>query len=281
MNTILPYLWYPVTLALAILGFALLLGAGAPIALAAYAPVCLVGITILVLERMYPERLLWQPRAADVRADAAFLALIQVALPRVLALVVVILISAWSHNHVRSALWPHKWPLAAQIVAMVLIVDFVRYWLHRACHRFPKLWRLHEVHHSPEILYVLNVGRFHPLEKILHFAVDSVPFLLLGVAPQVIAGYFLLYSVNGFFQHSNLKLHYGVLNYVVGSAETHRWHHARDPKTASCNFSNTTILWDLIFRTWYLPAQQKVEDIGVMDRNYPRGFLQQMRAPFR
>ena len=192
-----------------------------------------------------------------------------------------ILISAWSHNHVRSALWPHKWPLAAQIVAMVLIVDFVRYWLHRACHRFPKLWRLHEVHHSPEILYVLNVGRFHPLEKILHFAVDSVPFLLLGVAPQVIAGYFLLYSVNGFFQHSNLKLHYGGLNYVVGSAETHRWHHARDPKTASCNFSNTTILWDLIFRTWYLPAQQKVEDIGVMDRNYPRGFLQQMRAPFR
>ena len=281
MNAILPYLWYPVTLALAILGFALLLGAGAPIALAAYVPVFLVGVTILVLERLYPERLLWRPRTADVRADAAFLALIQVALPRVLALVVVLLISAWTHKHAHSTLWPHEWPLAAQIVAMVLVVDFARYWLHRACHHFPMFWRLHEVHHSPEILYVLNVGRFHPLEKMLHFAVDSVPFLLMGVAPQVIAGYFLLYSVNGFFQHSNLKLHYGFLNYVVGSAETHRWHHARDPKTASCNFSNTTILWDLVFRTWYLPAHQTVEEIGVMDRNYPRGFLQQMRAPFR
>jgi sterol desaturase/sphingolipid hydroxylase (fatty acid hydroxylase superfamily) len=281
LNAILPYLWYPVSLALAILGFALLLGVGAPAALAAYVPVFLIGVAILVLERLYPERLSWRPRGTDVSADAAFLALIQVALPRVLALVVVITISAWSHKHVPSTLWPHQWPLAAQIVAMVLIVDFFRYWLHRACHHFPALWRLHEVHHSPELLYVLNVGRFHPLEKILHFAVDSVPFLLMGVAPQVIAGYFLLYSVNGFFQHSNLKLQYGFLNYLVGSAETHRWHHARDPKTASCNFSNTTILWDLVFRTWYLPAHQTVDDIGVMDRDYPRGFLQQMRAPFR
>jgi sterol desaturase/sphingolipid hydroxylase (fatty acid hydroxylase superfamily) len=164
---------------------------------------------------------------------------------------------------------------------MVLIVDFFRYWLHRACHHFPRLWRLHEVHHSPELLYVLNVGRFHPLEKLLHFTVDSVPFLLMGVAPEVLAGYFLLYSVNGFFQHSNLQLRYGLLNYLVGSAETHRWHHARDPKIASCNFSNTTIAWDLIFGTWRLPPHKVVEDIGVMDKEYPRGFLQQMRAPFR
>jgi len=281
MIAILPYLWYPVTLALAIVGFVLLLGAGVPIALAAYLPVFIAGVAILVLERLFPERLLWRPCAADVRADAAFLTLIQVALPRVLALVIVVLISTWSHDSVRSTLWPHDWPLAAQIVAMVLIVDFFRYWLHRACHRFRPLWRLHEVHHSPEILYMLNVGRFHPLEKVLHFAVDSVPFLLMGVAPQVIAGYFLLYSVNGFFQHSNLKLRYGPLNYIVGSAETHRWHHARDPRTAACNFSNTTIVWDLLFATWFLPADRVVEDIGVIDRNYPRGFLRQMRAPFR
>jgi ornithine lipid hydroxylase len=281
MNAILAYLWYPVILALAVLGFGLLLVVGAPTAVASYLPVFLVGVAVLVLERRFPERLLWRPHAADIRADAAFLALVQVALPRVLMLVTVLLLSAWTHDHAPARIWPHGWPLAGQIVMMVLVVDFFRYWLHRACHHFPKLWRLHEVHHSPEILYVLNVGRFHPLEKLLHFTVDSVPFLLMGVAPQVIAGYFLLYSVNGFFQHSNLNLRYGWLNYLVGSAETHRWHHARDPKTAACNFSNTTIVWDLVFGTWYLPPHKSVEDIGVMDRNYPRGFLQQMRAPFR
>jgi sterol desaturase/sphingolipid hydroxylase (fatty acid hydroxylase superfamily) len=281
MSAILAYVWYPATLALAVLGFGLLLGAGAPIAVAIYLPVSLVGVMIFILERHSPEKLQWRPSAADVKADAAFLALVQVALPRALVVLTLLLLSAWAHDRAPSRLWPHALPLAAQILAMVLLVDFFRYWLHRACHHFPKLWRLHELHHSPEILYVLNVGRFHPLEKVLHFAIDTVPFLLMGVAPQVIAGYFLLYSVNGFFQHSNLRLRYGWLNYVVGSAETHRWHHARDPKTAACNFSNTTILWDLVFGTWYLPARKTVDDIGVMDRTYPHGFLRQMSAPFR
>ena len=167
------------------------------------------------------------------------------------------------------------------MAAMVLAVDFMRYWVHRACHSYMPLWRLHEVHHSPDILYTLNVGRFHPFEKALHFACDSAPFLLLGVASEVLAGYFMLYAVNGFFQHSNLRLRYGWLNYVVGSAETHRWHHARDPKTAACNFGNTTIVWDLLFGTWYLPKEGPVDDIGIMDKAYPKGFWAQMLTPFR
>ncbi len=281
MNRIMAYVWYPAFLIAAIAGFGVLLAIGAPTAIATYLPILVVGISILALESQFPERVLWRPKTADVKADAAFLALVQVALPRVLAVAAIFLISTWTYNHAHNSLWPHNWPLASQIVTMVLIVDFLRYWLHRACHHYPKLWRLHKVHHSPEILYALNVGRFHPLEKALHFCLDTVPFLLLGVAPQVIAGYFLLYSVNGFFQHSNLRLRYGALNYVVGSAETHRWHHARDPKTAYCNFSNTTILWDLVFGTWHLPPGKDVEDIGVLDRGYPTGFLAQMTAPFR
>jgi ornithine lipid hydroxylase len=277
----LAYVFYPAMLALAVLGFGLLLAVGAPTAVASYLPVFLVGVTIVVLERHFPESLLWRPHPADVRADVAFLTLVQVALPRVLVLMTVAPLSAWTHDRALSHLWPHAWPLAAQIIAIVLIVDFFRYWLHRACHHFPVLWRLHEVHHSPEILYVLNVGRFHPLEKVLHFAADTVPFALMGVEPQVIAGYFLLYSINGFFQHSNLKLRHGWLNYIVGSAETHRWHHARDPETAACNFSNTTIIWDLVFRTWSLPVHKAIDATGLMDRNYPRGFFQQMTAPFR
>jgi sterol desaturase/sphingolipid hydroxylase (fatty acid hydroxylase superfamily) len=275
------YVWYPAFLIAAIAGFGVLLAIGAPTAIATYLPIVVVGISILALEPRFPERVLWRPKVGDVKADAAFLVLVQVALPRLLAVATIFLISTWTYKHEHNSLWPHNWPLAVQIVTMVLIVDFQRYWLHRACHHYPTLWRLHEVHHSPEILYALNVGRFHPLEKALHFCLDTVPFLLLGVAPQVIAGYFLLYSVNGFFQHSNLRLRYGALNYVVGSAETHRWHHARDPKTAACNFSNTTILWDLVFGTWHLPRGKDVIDIGVLDRGYPTGFLAQMTAPFR
>jgi sterol desaturase/sphingolipid hydroxylase (fatty acid hydroxylase superfamily) len=249
--------------------------------LATYAPVLAAAIAIVVLELRFPERAEWRPRRSDVASDAAFMAIVQIALPRILAVLAVFAVANWMHEHAPSPVWPHAWPLLAQVVAMVLAVDFLRYWLHRACHRYAPLWRLHEVHHSPDILYTLNVGRFHPFEKVLHFSCDSAPFLLLGVAPEVIAGYFFAYAVNGFFQHSNLRLRYGWLNYLVGSAETHRWHHARDPKRAQCNFGNTTIVWDLLFGTWYLPKDGTQVEIGIVDKAYPKGFWAQMLTPFR
>lgn len=279
-STLLPYMWYPCILAGAVLIFCALLSRGATPIVAAYLPTIIVGVVIVILETYFPERLEWRPRRQDIMADAAFMIAVQVALPRFLAAAVVFTAAAWAHANQPSSWWPHSWPLGVQLLLMVLLVDLMRYWLHRACHRIAPLWRLHEVHHSPDILYVLNVGRFHPFEKTLHFALDTVPFVLLGLAPGVIAGYFLLYSVNGFFQHSNVRLRYGWLNYIVASAETHRWHHARDPKTAACNFSNTTILWDLAFGTYHLPKKTGVEEIGIVDRDYPKGFLAQMVTPF-
>lgn len=278
---LLPYLWYPLFVGGAIAAFGLMLQHDLPIALAAYLPVVAVGVAIVLLEWRFPEHLQWRPKWSDIQTDGAFMALIQVALPQALAGLGAIALAAWAHARVPSTWWPHDWPLAAQAVLMVLCVDFMRYWLHRACHHYAPLWRLHEVHHSPDILYVLNVARFHPFEKALHFCFDSVPFIALGVAPEIIACYFLLYSVNGLFQHSNVRLRYGWLNYIVGSAETHRWHHARDPRTASCNFGNTTIVWDLVFGTWRLPRPIGSGEIGIPDRGYPRGFLRQMLSPFR
>ncbi len=279
MRRVLPYAWYPISFAVALAAFFTLLARRVNPALAAYIPAIGVGFAVLFIEMRFAERDDWRPKRDDMMADAAFMALVMMALPRLLAVLVIVGLGAHMRGNFVFGWWPHDWPLWAQMAAMVLAVDFVRYWLHRACHAYMPLWRLHEVHHSPDILYVMNVGRFHPLEKVLHFSLDTVPFLLLGVAPEVLAGYFLLYSVNGFFQHSNIKLRYGFLNYVVGSAETHRWHHARDPKAASCNFGNTTIVWDLVFGTWHLPGP--VGDIGIMDRAYPKGFLAQMAAPFR
>lgn len=277
----LPYVWYPAFFAGAMAAFSAMLQAGAPLVLSTYLPVFVVAVAIVVLERWFPERLQWRPSRSDVVSDMAFMAVVQIALPRIFGLIAILAIAQWAHEHAPSSLWPHSWPLWAQIAAMVLAVDLMRYWIHRACHTWTPLWRLHEVHHSPEILYTLNVGRFHPAEKLLHFACDTAPFLLLGVRAEVIAGYFLVYAVNGFFQHSNVRLRYGWLNYVVGSAETHRWHHARDWRVAQCNYGNSTILWDLLFGTWYLPRDGRQVEIGIMDRAYPKGFLAQMLSPFR
>ena len=122
------------------------------------------------------------------------------------------------------------------------------------------------MHHSVEQLYWLNTARFHPLEKALQMSLDSLPFLLMRCdAEGARALYYVAYATNGFFQHCNIELRYGLLNYIVGSAETHRWHHSRLPRESNANYGNTVIVWDLLFGTWYLPKEREVEQLGLQD----------------
>ena len=87
---------------------------------------------------------------------------------------------------------------------MILVVDLLRYWLHRAAHENDTLWRLHSVHHSVEQMYWLNTARFHLIEKAMQMTLDSLPFLLMAVDPTVLALYYVAYATNGFFQHCNI-----------------------------------------------------------------------------
>jgi len=278
---LLPYLWYPLGMAGTVAIFEWMLSSATPIAVAVYVPVSIVALVVLLLQWRLPERDAWRPSLRDVKADIAFMALVQLALPEALGAATAVALAGSLAPGVVGSFWPHSAPPFVQTCLMLLAVDCMRYWLHRACHRFPLLWRLHAIHHSPEILYSLNSGRFHPLEKALHFCLDAMPFIVLGVGPEVIAGYFVIYAANGLFQHSNVRLKYGWLNYVVGSAETHRWHHSRDPHLAACNFGSTTAVWDVTFGTWYLPKGRHAEEVGIMDKDYPKGFIELLVAPFR
>jgi sterol desaturase/sphingolipid hydroxylase (fatty acid hydroxylase superfamily) len=217
-----------------------------------------------------------------VKTDLAFMTVVQLALPPLAGFLFAhaLIGPARALDLPVAALWPHAWPIWSQAMAMVLAVDFLRYWLHRAAHENDTLWRLHSVHHSVQQLYWLNTARFHPIEKALQMMLDSVPFLLLGVDARVLALYYVAYSTNGFFQHCNVRLRYGVLNYIVGSAETHRWHHSREPREANRNYGNTVIVWDLLFGTWFLPDSREVGALGLREPHYPKSFWGLLKAPF-
>jgi sterol desaturase/sphingolipid hydroxylase (fatty acid hydroxylase superfamily) len=159
--------------------------------------------------------------------------------------------------------------------------DVLRYWLHRWSHEHGVLWRLHAVHHQPRKLYAANVFRFHPLDKALQFLGDTLPFILLGVGPETLAYYFVVYATGGFFQHSNLDVRYGWLNYLVVGPELHRWHHARRIAESNANYAHTFALWDLLFGTYRRPADRQVGELGLLDDHYPSDFLRQLWAPAR
>ena len=276
-----PWLHYPAVITATFLLFSWLHLSGATLLVSTYIPVLFAAALVTWLERRFPYRLEWRPPSDEVRTDLAFMTVVQLAWPPVVSFLFVyaLIEPARALDLPLQRLWPHAWPVWAQAILMILAVDFLRYWLHRAAHENDTLWRLHSVHHSVEQLYWLNTARFHPLEKAFQMVLDSVPFLLLGVNEVVLSLYYLAYASNGFFQHCNIDLRYGPLNYIVGSAETHRWHHSREPREANANYGNTVILWDLVFGTWFLP-KRTVGALGLTDRRYPRSFFGLMRAPF-
>jgi len=282
MAKLLPSPHYPAVMGGAFSLFALMQAAGLPLVVSTYVPVTTVAAVVAWLERRRPNRVEWHPAARDLGTDLSFMVVVQLALPPFVGFLFAYALVGPAHalNLPTMRLWPHGWPIWVQAILMVLTVDFLRYWLHRAAHENDVLWRLHSVHHSVQQLYWLNTARFHPIEKALQMCLDSLPFLLMGVDATVLALYYLAYASNGFFQHCNVRLRYGFLNYIVGSAETHRWHHSREPGEANANYGNTVIVWDLLFGTWYLPGNRDVDALGLTDPDYPKSFLGLLRAPF-
>ena len=273
---------YPVVLGSGFAVYAALASRGWPVTGASYAAVLIGAVLVTLHELRLPYRTQWRPSASDVGTDALFMAVVQAALPLLLSFTLVVALAGLldAGGLSVSGLWPHDIPIAAQVCLMLLAADFPRYWLHRAFHRFAPMWRLHAVHHSPHRLYWLNVGRFHPIEKAVQYTVDALPFVLMGVAPQVLAAYFVFYAINGFFQHSNCEVRLGLLNYIVSGPELHRWHHSERSEESDHNFGNNLIIWDVLFRTRFLPPDREVGPLGLRNRAYPPGFLAQMRTPF-
>lgn len=273
---------YPGIIAGTFLGYWALLQGGVPLILAPYVTVALFGPLVLVGERLLPYRTEWGPDPHDLVVDGFYLVFVQVALPFALAWVVVWVIQ----SSLRGAglvwdLWPEEWPIWLQVLLKIAIGDFLRYWLHRAAHTWSLLWRLHAVHHAPEKLYTTNVFRFHPGEKALQFGCDTLPFTLIGVGPEVLAAYFVFYSLSGLFQHSNCDVRLGWLNYVVSGPEVHRWHHSRVVKESNANYAHSCVGWDLLFGTYFRPRDRGVSELGLIERDYPTSFPGQLMAPFR
>lgn len=274
------YLVYPAIVILSVGIYAFSSSGGGSIPLSAFGGVVLGAVLIVLFEQLIPYQLKWRPRPEDIKDDLLYTVFIQIALPRVLGFFIVLLLARQIEADAPFAeIWPREWPVAAQALLLIASADFMRYWLHRLSHTVPLLWRLHAVHHSTDRLYWLNTSRFHPIEKTLQFMLDSLPFILMGVDPHVLGFWFVLYSVNGFFQHSNIRLRFGPLSRIFSTAELHRWHHSQIPAESNSNYANVFILWDRLFGTYYRPCGE-VGTLGLLTPDYPMDIARQMRAPF-
>lgn len=149
--------------------------------------------------------------------------------------------------------------LPAKIIAALIVIDFLLYWIHRGMHS-PLLWNTHRFHHSiKEVNWLKGIYA-------------SGTHISMYVAPQILIGIYIfgftrlemaLAFVIGYFvqlwQHANVSLNIGVLKYLFVTPQYHRRHHALGEDMRDRNFGAILSVWDVLFGTYVEPENETYE----------------------
>lgn len=192
---------------------------------------------------------------------------------------VLLMTGAGSYENLLKGFGPlGRQPPLDQALQMIILIDFIGYWLHRAFHG-RRLWAFHAIHHSSIDLDWRSAARGHPVNDIVNKAVQAAIVVALGYSPLLLAGALLFFTFYAIFQHANVSWGFGPLGKVFASPRFHRWHHTSAPEGRDKNFAGLLPVWDILFGTYYMPAKQPTE-FGVPDA-VPVGLIGQIVWPFR
>jgi sterol desaturase/sphingolipid hydroxylase (fatty acid hydroxylase superfamily) len=200
-------------------------------------------------------------------------------------ILVILLISLYSPNTihllVQQGIAPiTNLPLWLQAFISLLALDFLQYWVHRLFHLSPWLWKFHAIHHSSKHVDWLTAARFHPINFILYSTLLTALVFLLGFNPKVYAILSPFMMIYPAFVHANFNCSFGPLRYFLASPIFHRWHHTLLEEGGSKNFAPTFPFLDMIFGTYYDPAEVKPMNFGLSHEKVPRHFWGQLVYPF-
>jgi sterol desaturase/sphingolipid hydroxylase (fatty acid hydroxylase superfamily) len=275
---------YPASMAAAVWTVIAAMDAGVESGLAVVAVNVAAALVVLVFERVLPYRRAWNASAGDVRTDVLHAAFNGVTgeIGRLLTVAGLTFVSVRLSTALGTGLWPSRWPLWAQLALAFPIGELPVYWIHRLEHRGGFLWRLHAVHHSAPRLYFLNATRNHPIDAVVSLAFLVAPLVLLGAGERLLAVAMVVWAVHALFQHGNVDVRLGPLNWLLSMAEVHRWHHSRRIDEANANYGQTLLVWDIVFGTRRVPeGREPPEDVGLAGLPaYPAGWLGQLASPF-
>jgi sterol desaturase/sphingolipid hydroxylase (fatty acid hydroxylase superfamily) len=148
------------------------------------------------------------------------------------------------------------WPIAdggMSLLAGFLLLDLMRYLVHRCEHAVPLFWRFHALHHSDPDVDVTTSVRHHPIEYVLGSAVYWLAVVVLDLPDIVVVSHGLAVFGTAALQHGNIRLPNQVerwLQPVLVTVDMHRIHHSLSFDEANSNFGAVLSVWDRLFGTY-------------------------------
>lgn len=172
-------------------------------------------------------------------------------------------------------------PLLVQFALCVLLADLAQYWVHRAFHAVPWLWRFHEVHHSAERMDWIAGSRLHLVDVVVTRGLVLLPLIVAGFDQRAVFAYLALVSFHAVFIHANFAPRARWLERWIAMPRFHHWHHAIDKAAVDRNFAVHLPMLDRWFGTHYLPGDAWPQGYGVPGVHAPDGYVRQLVWPLR
>jgi len=173
-----------------------------------------------------------------------------------------------------------QFPSWLQLLIFFLILDFVQWFTHILLHKYPFLWKFHQIHHSVKEMGFAAHLRYHWMENVFYKPLKTFGVMILGgfEPEQAYIVHFLAIAI-GHFNHANIKITWGPLKYILNNPVMHLYHHAHDLPDGKygVNFGISLSLWDYIFKTNYIPEDSGTIELGFEgDEKIPNSFWKQI-----
>jgi sterol desaturase/sphingolipid hydroxylase (fatty acid hydroxylase superfamily) len=183
------------------------------------------------------------------------------------------IVAAWATSQNLGLL---VWAGAGRSLAVgigVLGLDAVSYAWHRANHQLPLLWRFHQVHHGDASFHVTTALRFHPGELLLALPVRLAAVVLLGVPPEGVLVFELVFGTANLLEHGNFDLPRRlepIVRRLLVTPALHRGHHASDWQELNTNFGTVFSFWDRLAGTFRASDSDQQVITGLPDQSAPQ-----------
>lgn len=172
-----------------------------------------------------------------------------------------------------------------ELLASVMILDFVIYIWHLLNHEVPLLWRFHRVHHSDMNMDASTANRFHLGELLLSGLLRLAVLYAFGISFLSYIIFEILVNLSIQFHHSGIRINPRFEEIWINlftPPSMHRLHHSVKIKERDSNYGVIFSLWDRFCGTMTWGGDQDGLIIGIgSHRNFDKlGFLDLWLMPF-
>jgi len=169
-------------------------------------------------------------------------------------------------------------PWLAQFFLAVLVADLAEYFIHRAFHKVPFMWRFHAIHHSSKSLDWIAGSRSHIVDDVAVRAFMLVPMMCV-FSHNMLVAYLFFVNIHATWAHCNFGPTIKWLEPLLIQPRYHHWHHTSQAEAIDKNFAIHFPWIDKIFGTHYLPENKWPDNYGLHNEKIPGGFWGQTFYP--